>query len=89
MTGAFVNNCNANIDNAQPLDKKAALKVKFPKVFECLGKLKGYQLKLHQAIVSHPRRFARQEEHNTVGTHRFYWQDGGLSIARGFPCHVT
>ena len=48
IVGINVNNCNANIDNAQPSDKKAALRVKFPKVFEGLGKLKGYQLKLHQ-----------------------------------------
>jgi len=37
---------------------KAALRVKLPKVFEGLGKLKGYQLKLHQddsiAPVSQP-----------------------------------
>ena len=46
--GVNVNICNINIDNAQPVDKKAALRVKFPKVFEGLGKLKGYQLKLHQ-----------------------------------------
>ena len=46
--GINVNSCNASIDNTQPLDKKAALRVKFPKVFEGLGKLKGYQLKLHQ-----------------------------------------
>ncbi|KAK2549422.1 LINE-1 retrotransposable element ORF2 protein [Acropora cervicornis] len=43
-----VKNCNANIDHAQPLDKKAALRVKFPKVFEGLSKLKGHQLKGHQ-----------------------------------------
>ena len=46
--GINVNNCNANIDHAQPPDKKAALRVQFPKIFEGLGKLKGYQLKLHQ-----------------------------------------
>ena len=46
--GINVNICNINIDNARPVDKKAALRVKFPKVFEGLGKLKGYQLKLHQ-----------------------------------------
>ena len=33
---------------SQPLDNKTALKVKFPKVFEGLGKLNAYQLKLHQ-----------------------------------------
>ena len=46
--GINVNNCTTNIDCAQPLDNKAALRLKFPKVFEGLGKLKGYQLKLHQ-----------------------------------------
>ena len=46
--GINVNNCNTSTDNVQPPDKKAALRVKFPKVFEGLGKLKGYQLKLHQ-----------------------------------------
>ena len=33
---------------SQPLDNKTALKVKFPKVFEGLGKLNAYQQKLHQ-----------------------------------------
>ena len=37
--GINVNNCNAGIDNSQPLDKKATLRVKFPKVFEGLGKI--------------------------------------------------
>ena len=46
--GTNVNNCNTSTDNVQLLDKKAALRVKFLKVFEGLGKLKGYQLKLHQ-----------------------------------------
>ena len=46
--GINVNNCTTNTDCAQPLDNKAALRLKFPKVFEGLGKLKGYQLKLHQ-----------------------------------------
>ena len=31
----------------QQSDRKAALKAKFPKVFQGLGKLKNYQLKLH------------------------------------------
>ena len=31
--GINVNNCNASIDNAQPLDKKATLTVKSPNVF--------------------------------------------------------
>ena len=46
--GINVNNCTTDIDCVQPLDNKAALRLKFPKVFEGLGKLKGYQLKLHQ-----------------------------------------
>ena len=46
--GINVNNCTTNIDCVQPLDNKAALRLKFSKFFECLGKLKGYQLKLHQ-----------------------------------------
>ena len=46
--GVNVMNCSTNIDNAQPLDNKTALKVKFPKVFEGLGKLNAYQQKLHQ-----------------------------------------
>ena len=46
--GINVNNCATNIDCAQPVDNKAALRLKFPKVFEGLGKLKGYQLKFHQ-----------------------------------------
>lgn len=39
--GINVNNCTTNIDNAQPLDNKAAIRLKFPKVLEGLGKLKG------------------------------------------------
>ena len=31
--GVDVMNCSTNIDSAQPLDNKAALKVKFPKFF--------------------------------------------------------
>ena len=46
--GINVNNCSTNIDCVQPLDNKAALRLKFPAVFEGLGKLKSYQLKLHQ-----------------------------------------
>ena len=49
-----VNNCTTNIDNSQPPDNKAALRLKFPKVFEGLGKLKGYQLKLLQEDSSRP-----------------------------------
>lgn len=43
--GLQVNSCDANIRNAQP--KKATCKAKCPKVFEGLGKLKGFQLKLY------------------------------------------
>ena len=46
--GINVNNCSIILENAQPVDKKASLRARFPKVFEGLGKLKGYQLKLHQ-----------------------------------------
>ena len=35
--GINVNNCTTNTDYAQPLDNKAALRLKFPKVFEGLG----------------------------------------------------
>jgi len=44
----IVNNCSTILENAQPVDKKASLRARFTKVFEGLGKLKGYQLKLHQ-----------------------------------------
>lgn len=33
--------------NAKQADRKASIKAKFPNVFQGLGKLKGYQLKLH------------------------------------------
>ena len=46
--GIDVNSCSVNLANTQFVDQKAALMTKFPKVFEGLGKLKGYQLKLHQ-----------------------------------------
>ena len=46
--GINVNNCSIILENAQPIDEKASLRARFPKVFEGLGKLKGYQLKLHQ-----------------------------------------
>jgi len=42
-----VNSWNINLGNPQPVDKKAALRAKFPKVCADLGKLKGYQLRLH------------------------------------------
>ena len=35
-------------------DRKAALKAEFPKVFQGLGKLKGYQLKFHIDQDIHP-----------------------------------
>ena len=41
-----VNSCNVNTMNSQ-LDKKASLKAKYPRVFERLGRLKGFRLKLH------------------------------------------
>ena len=46
--GIDVNSCSVNLSNTQFVDQKAALMTKFPKVFEGLGKLKGYKLKLHQ-----------------------------------------
>ena len=49
--GVSVNSCNVKSDDmetvASPIDRKALLKTKFPKVFQGLGKLKKYQLKLH------------------------------------------
>ena len=46
-----VNTCelkhDAPRDTAKQANRKAGLKAKFPKVFEGLGKLKDYQLKLH------------------------------------------
>ena len=49
--GVSINNCHTKSDdvsnNAEQADRKASLKAKFPKVFQGLGKLKGYQLKLH------------------------------------------
>ena len=32
---------------------------------------------------------AREENTRFLETQRFYWQDGGLSTAHGFPRHVT
>ena len=46
--GVDVNISETVLKSAKPLDKKAILKSKFPWVFEGLGKLNGYQLKLHQ-----------------------------------------
>ena len=49
--GVSVNSCDVKSDDmetlASPIDRKALLKTKFPKVFQGLGKLKEYQLKLH------------------------------------------
>ena len=42
--GIDVNSCSVNLANTQFVDQKAALMTNFPKVFEGLGKLKGYQL---------------------------------------------
>ena len=49
--GIPVNNCDVQSDGAskypKQADRKASLRAKFPKVFQGLGKLKRYQLKLH------------------------------------------
>ena len=49
--GIPVNSCDVKSDDAsnnlKQADRKASLRAKFPKVFQGLGKLKGYQLKLH------------------------------------------
>ena len=49
--GVSINSCDVKSDEAQSpanqIDKKALLKTKFPEVFQGLGKLKRYQLKLH------------------------------------------
>ena len=49
--GVSINSCDVKSDDmenlASPIDRKALLRTKFPKVFQGLGKLKGYQLKLH------------------------------------------
>ena len=46
-----INSCDLKSDErenlANQIDRRALLKTKFPKVFQGLGKLKGYQLKLH------------------------------------------
>ena len=44
--GINVNNCNANIDHAQPPDKKAALRVQFPIFFGGRGQTKGVSTKV-------------------------------------------
>ena len=49
--GVSISSCDVKSDDmetlASPIDRKALLKTKFPKVFQGLGELKGYQLKLH------------------------------------------
>ena len=49
--GVSINSCDVKSNEAQSpanqTDKKALLKTKFPKVFQGLGKLKEFQLKLH------------------------------------------
>ena len=49
--GIPVNNCDVKPDsssaNAPQANRKASLRARFPQVFQGLGKLKGYQLKLH------------------------------------------
>ena len=46
--GIDVNSCTTTFEDTQSGDKKATLRAKFPNVFKGLGKLKGYQLRLHQ-----------------------------------------
>ena len=49
--GVSINSCDVKFDErgnlANQIDRRTLLKTKFPKVFQGLGKLKGYQLKLH------------------------------------------
>ena len=49
--GIPVNNCDVKPDsssaNAPQVNRKASLRARFPQVFQGLGKLRGYQLKLH------------------------------------------
>ena len=45
--GVAINSCDDDIENLARQGKKAQLETKFPKVFQGLGKLKRYQLKLH------------------------------------------
>ena len=56
--GVSINSCEIKADGPQEMpkheDRKAALKAKFPKVFQALGKLKGYQLKFHIDQDIHP-----------------------------------
>ena len=70
--GIPVNSCDViqgSCANAPRADRKASLKARFPQVFQGLGKLKGYQLKLHidetVRLVAQPVRripFSRREK---------------------------
>lgn len=56
--GVSINSCQIKANGPQEIpkhaDRKAALKAKFPKVSQGLGKLKGYQLKFHIDQDIHP-----------------------------------
>ena len=56
--GVSINSCEIKADGPQEMpkhaDRKAALKAKFPKVLQGLGKLKGYQLKFCSDQDIHP-----------------------------------
>lgn len=56
--GVSINSCKIKANGPPEMpkhaDRKAALKEKFPKVFQGLGKLKGYQLKFHIDQDIHP-----------------------------------
>lgn len=56
--GVSINSCKIKANGPPEMpkhaDRKAALKGKFPKVFQGLGKLKGYQLKFHIDQDIHP-----------------------------------
>ena len=75
--GVSINNCHIKSDdvsnNAKQADRKTSLKANFPKVFQVLGKLEGYQLKLHidesvrPVLVSQPlRRISISRRENTT-----------------------
>ena len=48
--GIDVNICGTSSDTTESADKICSYSAKFPKVFEGLGKLKGYQLKLLNSV---------------------------------------
>lgn len=56
--GVSINSCEVKSDGPQEMpkhaDRKAALKEKFPKVLQGLGKFRGYQLKFHIDQDTHP-----------------------------------